>query len=54
MGDVTVEDVLFPDLDGLLVQDVELVGDEVRVVARACATGAEPQRPWWAPIAKSR
>ncbi|MFF3469368.1 ISL3 family transposase, partial [Streptomyces sp. NPDC002619] len=40
MGDVIVENVLFPDLDGLLVQDVELVGGEVRVVARACATGA--------------
>ncbi|GAB2779443.1 ISL3 family transposase [Streptomyces chlorus] len=40
MSDVIVEDVLFPDLDGLLVQDVQLVGDEVQVAARTCATGA--------------
>ena len=40
MSEVDVEDVLFPDLAGLLVEDVDLVGVEVRVVARACATGA--------------
>jgi hypothetical protein len=40
MGEVTVEDVLFPDLDGLLVQDVELLAGEVRVAARACTAGA--------------
>jgi transposase len=40
MGDVIVEEMLFPDLEGLLVQDVELVGGEVRVMARACASGA--------------
>ncbi|WP_081983165.1 transposase family protein [Streptacidiphilus albus] len=36
MDDVIVGAVLFPGLDGLLVQDIALVEDEVRVVARAC------------------
>jgi transposase len=40
MGDVIMKEMLFPDLDGLLVQGVELVAGEVRVVARACATEA--------------
>ncbi|MFJ2843485.1 ISL3 family transposase [Streptomyces griseofuscus] len=37
MSDVEVEDVLFADLDGLQVDDVELSGDTVTVTARACA-----------------
>ncbi|AVV40484.1 ISL3 family transposase [Streptomyces sp. P3] len=37
MSDVEVEDVLFADLDGLQVDDVELSDDAVIVAARACA-----------------
>ncbi len=40
MGDVIVEDVLFPDLEGLLVRDITLLGDRVLVAARASAAGA--------------
>ena len=40
MGNVIAEDVLFPDLEGLLVQDIDLLGDRVLVAARANAAGA--------------
>ncbi|WP_254068867.1 ISL3 family transposase [Streptomyces sp. TM32] len=37
MSDVEIEDVLFADLDGLQVDEVELSEDAVSVTARACA-----------------
>ncbi len=40
VSDVGIEDVLFSDLDGLVMEEVGLSEDSVNVTARACAPGA--------------